>query len=106
MAIVTWFLLRENRDSSGDPGIRLPSQVQARTATAPISEASTTFPLRIRYIQSPTKSAIGTVQAIVKTPQELPRIRRRAPSGIGYTPGAAAVPNPAGDSRSKSSWTV
>ena len=63
--------------------MRLPSQVQASTAKAPISDASTTLPLRILYIQSPTKSAMGTVQAIVKTPQELPGIRRRAPSGRG-----------------------
>ena len=58
--------------SSGEPGIQPPMTVAANVAAAPISEASTTRPLRMRYMYSPTNSAIGIVQAIVNVPQELP----------------------------------
>ena len=64
--------VRENNGSSGEPGINRPKTVTATTATAPISDASTTCPLRIRYMYKPTKSAIGMVQAMVNVPQELP----------------------------------
>ncbi len=58
--------------SSAEPGIQLPATVAASTAAAPIAEASTTRPLRILYIYNPTTSAIGTVQAMVNVPHELP----------------------------------
>jgi len=38
----------------------------------PMSEASTTFPLRMRYMYTPTSKAMGIVQKMVKVPQELP----------------------------------
>ena len=44
-------------------------------------EASTTFPLRRRYMYQPTKRAIGIVQAIVKVPHDEPGTSRRACSG-------------------------
>ena len=44
----------------------------ANVAAAPISDASTTRPLRILYMYKPINSAIGTVQAIVNVPHELP----------------------------------
>ena len=37
-----------------------------------MAEASTTRPLRSLYMYSPIASAIGTVQAIVNVPHELP----------------------------------
>ena len=46
-----------------------------------MSDASTTFPLRNRYMYQPTNSAIGIVQAIVNVPHELPGTSRRASSG-------------------------
>ena len=46
-----------------------------------MSDASTTFPLRNRYMYQPTNSAIGIVQAIVNVPHELPGTSRRAFSG-------------------------
>src|SRR5271165_5394289 len=65
-------LLIEKYDSSGDPGIKLPATVAASTPTAPMSDASTTRPLRILYIHNPTNNAMGMVHAMVKVPQELP----------------------------------
>src|SRR3954447_12607044 len=78
---MVWFRDRENRASDGEPGIEAPATVAASTATAPTSEASTTFPLRKRYMYQPTNRAIGMVQAIVNVPQELPGTSRLAPSG-------------------------
>src|SRR6516164_6881402 len=72
---------RENAPSNGEPGIQLPATVAASTATAPMIDASTTLPLRSRYMYRPTNRAIGIVQAIVNVPQELPGMTTRAPSG-------------------------
>ena len=46
-----------------------------------MNDASTTRPGRILYMYSPTNSAIGIVQAMVKVPQEEPGTRRTAPAG-------------------------
>ncbi len=35
-----------------------------------MSDASTTFPLRMRYMHRPTNSAIGIVQAMVNVPHD------------------------------------
>src|SRR3954470_13962671 len=72
---------REKYGSSREPGIDAPATVAAGTATAPTSGASTTSPLRKRYMYQPTNRAIGMVQAIVNVPQELPGTSRLAPSG-------------------------
>ena len=71
----------EKYGSSAEPGIQLPAAVAASVAAAPISDASTTCPLRILYMYRPIKSAIGTVQAIVNVPQELPATNCFAPAG-------------------------
>ncbi len=55
--------------------------VTASTSTAPMAEASTTRPLRILYMYRPISSAIGTVHAMVKVPQELPGTACVTPSG-------------------------
>src|SRR3954463_8405873 len=67
---------RLNIGSSRGPGMYAPATVAARTPTAPSSDASTTFPLRNRYMYQPTSNAIGIVQAIVNVPHELPRTSR------------------------------
>ena len=51
-----------------------------------MTDASTTRPLRILYMYSPTNSAIGIVQAMVNVPHELPGIACRTPSGSRMTP--------------------
>src|SRR5262249_24553612 len=71
----------EKIDSSGEPGIRLPKMLAAKTPAAPISEASTTLPLRMRYIQRLTKNATGIVQTMVNVPHELPGICWMQPAG-------------------------
>jgi hypothetical protein len=74
-----------------------PAQVQARTAAPPMSDASTMCPFRITYIQSPTNRAMGMVQAMVKVPHELPRIRRTEPAGSGNSrPSGAEGLRPSG----------
>src|SRR5947209_1759916 len=78
MAPMVW-----SRDSSKsgrklDSGIHAPATVAASTPAAPTSDASTTFPLRNRYMYQPTNSAIGIVQAMVNVPHELPGTSRRA----------------------------
>ena len=67
--------------SSGEPGIQAPATVAASTAAAPIKDASTTRPLRSRYMYQPTNKAIGIVHAIVNMPQELPGITNSLFSG-------------------------
>src|SRR5262245_22112863 len=80
----------ENQSAKGEPGIQLPATVTPIVAAAPISDASTTRPLRKRYMYSPTRSAIGTVQAIVNVPQELPGTACETPPGNVIFPFAAA----------------
>src|SRR6478736_1759041 len=72
---------REKNFSSGEPGIQWPAIVTPIVAAAPISEASRILPLRSLYMYSPTKSAIGIVQAIVNVPQELPGTSCVTPAG-------------------------
>src|ERR1019366_2007037 len=57
-----------------------PATVATSTPTGPMADASTTRPLRKRYIQKLTNSAIGIVQAMVKVPQELPGMTCTQPS--------------------------
>src|SRR3954447_23393095 len=78
---MVWFREREKKASDDEPGIEAPATVAASTATAPTSDASTTFPLRKRYMYQPTNRAIGMVQAMGNAPHELPGTSRLAPSG-------------------------
>src|SRR3954454_22236519 len=78
---MVWFRDRENKGPSDEVGIDAPAIVAASTATAPTSDAATTYPLRKRYMYQPTNRAIGIVQAIVNVPHELPGTSRFAPSG-------------------------
>src|SRR4051812_32113484 len=78
---MVWFREREKKASDDEPGIDAPAIVAASTATAPTSDASTTRPLRNRYMYQPTNRAIGIVQAIVNVPHELPGTSRLAPAG-------------------------
>src|SRR3954453_8366256 len=71
----------EKYGSRAQPRPQAPAPVAASTPAAPTSDASTTFPLRNRYMYQPTNRAIGIVQAIVNVPQELPGTSRLAPSG-------------------------
>ena len=71
----------EKYGSSAEPGIQFPATVAANVAAAPISDASTTCPLRSLYMYRPINSAIGTVQAIVNVPHELPGTACFAPAG-------------------------
>src|SRR5436309_699302 len=85
-AKVVQFFDRLNTSRSGECGIQLPATVAARTSAAPISDASTTRPLRMRYMYKPTNSAIGIVQAMVNVPHELPAMINRVLSGKVMTP--------------------
>ena len=71
----------ENQPSSREPGTQLPTKTAVSVSAAPINEACTTAPGRIRYMYSPTKSAIGIVQAIVNVPHEEPGTSTSQPSG-------------------------
>ena len=64
---------RVNHGARKEPGIRLPITTLATTPMTPMMLASAIFPGRIRYIQSPTNSAIGIVMAIVNVPHGLSR---------------------------------
>src|SRR5437764_262600 len=68
-----------------------PATVAASTPAAPTSDASTTFPLRNRYMYQPTNSAIGIVQAMVNVPHELPGTSRRAFLGRRNESGPASL---------------
>src|SRR5260370_40066309 len=74
-------LVSEKIGASGDPGTHAPRTVAASTPAPPMSDASTTRPLRILYIHRPTKSAMGIVHAIVNVPHELPGTTWTALSG-------------------------
>src|SRR5262249_9441874 len=78
-------LVSEKNGASGEPGIQLPAITAASVARAPISDASTTRPLRILYMYSPTNSAIGMVQAMVNVPQLLPGTTCTLPGGRATT---------------------
>src|SRR3954453_8887775 len=71
----------EKYGSRAQPRPQAPAPVAASTPAAPTSDASTTRPLRNRYMYQPTNSAIGIVQAIVNVPHELPGTTRLAPFG-------------------------
>src|SRR5690348_13225257 len=64
--------VRENNHSTDDPGTQCPTTTAASTRAPPITDASATRPGRMRYIHRPTNRAIGTVQAMVNVPHELP----------------------------------
>src|SRR4051794_6425604 len=103
-----------SRDSSKkgrrlDSGTQAPAIVAASTPAAPTSEASTTLPLRNRYMYQPTNSAIGIVQAMVNVPHELPGTSRLAP--LGRTkPGVSGLRllsgDPGGTASRNDSWNV
>src|SRR5262245_61540653 len=79
--------------SNAEPGIHAPATVAANTPAAPISDASRTFPLRIRYIHRATKRAIGIVQTIVKAPHELPGIFWTLDGTVTVAPDSTATPS-------------
>ncbi len=54
-------------------------------------EASTTCPLRSTYMYQPTNKAIGTVQAMVNVPHELPATACMAPAGSVIVRSAAGA---------------
>src|SRR5262245_38323250 len=74
-AKIVQFFDRLNTSRSGECGIQLPAIVAASTSAAPISDASTTLPLRILYMYRATKSAIGIVQAMLNMPHDEPGTR-------------------------------
>src|SRR5437879_10634950 len=90
---VAWAWVREKNSRRGEPGIRLPATVAARTPAAPISDASRTRPLRMRYMYRPTNRAMGMVQAMVKVPQDEPGTTWAQPAGRRTAP-APAVRGP------------
>src|SRR5262249_5787779 len=71
-----------------------PSTTAPSVSAPPITEASITCPLRMRYIQRPTKSAMGIVQAMVNVPQLLPGMTWTLPLGNVMVTGASAGPGP------------
>src|SRR5436309_1219211 len=104
---MVWSRDSSKKGPSLDPGIAAPATVAASTPTAPTSEASTTRPLRNRYMYQPTNSAIGIVQAMVNVPHELPGTSRVAPLGsVKPPPGLLLSLAPAGTARRNDSWNV
>src|SRR4051794_24946089 len=107
MAAIVPFLESEKYGSRLEPGIDAPAIVAASTPAAPSNEASTTFPLRNRYMYQPTARAIGTVQAIVNVPQELPGTSRIDPLGSVMPPALFDSRNlPGGTASWNDSWKV
>src|SRR5436309_4176320 len=83
-ARIVWSRLRENQPSSGEPGTQLPTTTAPMVSTPPMSDASTTFPGRMRYIHRPVKSAIGIVQAMVNVPHDEPGTTWEQPADRMY----------------------
>src|SRR5262249_9798205 len=81
----------EKYPSHGEPGIQLPTTTAASVKAAPISDASTVFPGRRRYMYQPTNRAMGMVQAMVKTPHEEPGTSCTLLGGMTSTLSAAGV---------------
>src|SRR5262245_19974983 len=65
--------------------------VAANVARAPISDAWTTAPGRMRYMYRPTNRAVGMVQAMVSVPQELPGTTWTQPAGSVTVDGPTAI---------------
>ncbi len=78
---MVWSRLSEKNRSSGEPGTQCPATTAASVRATPMTDASTTRPGRMRYIHSPTSSAIGIVQAMVNVPHELPGTTCVQPAG-------------------------
>src|SRR3954464_15713573 len=108
MAAIVWSRESRKNRSTGEPGTSAPAYVAASTPAAPTSEASTTLPLRNRYMYQPTNRAIGIVQAIVNVPHELPGTSRLASLGrTNPTPsGPSFIDEPGGIERRNGSWNV
>src|SRR3954453_2273029 len=97
----------EKYGSRAQPRPQAPAPVAASTPAAPTTEASTTFPLRNRYMYQPTNSAIGIVQAMVNVPHELPGTSRLASLGrVQPPPGLPLSAEPAGTASRNDSWNV
>ena len=80
-ATMVWSRVSENHAAIADRDTGSPTTTAASVSTPPMSDASTTFPGRTRYIHSPTSRAIGMVAAMVNVPHELPGITCTLPAG-------------------------
>ena len=79
---MVWSCVSEKYGSSGEPGNPVARRRPPPSVSAPpMSDASTTLPLRMRYMYRPTNRAIGIVQAMVNVPHELPGTTCLQPCG-------------------------